>query len=409
MALRRIFLACFFVCVFAASAVAAEVSRVTMVPTSDGFTLWLPDRTPVKDQLAALGLSHGFARTWEGFFGTRPAVPDPLVVPPSKDLRDGLFQALWQHASESLEPADQPAALAAFRFLILDDASGLQEELAPTILRGRIGTLPLTGPLLYIFLKENVRESYFLQQALPPGPDGARLKAALAARGTPWDLFRNRFVAWMYSWAIESRLILPPAGSLPAVWMPEGDLEPGEISLWRFILDDADEGVDVDVAVEPEQGLLVMSYYTDEAGRPVQAGLSELKSGRMAFPRQGRTLWLLLWNTASYRAGAGLALTIWKDFQSAFTVKQASLKGSQCDLLIDEAPGIAEYEIAPCGAKGKSLSAPYTFLSEGDGMHHYHVRFPGSVSNAVSLRLTCRTASGGSLSANVLLTEPSSP
>jgi len=409
MALRRILVACFFVLMSAACTVAADGSRVTVVPTSDGFTLWLPERALTRDQVTALGMSHRFARDWESFFGAKPGLPDPLVVPPSKDLRDSLFQALWQHAADSLEPADRPAAQAAFRFLLLNDATGLHEELAPTILRGRVAALPLAGPLIYIFLKENIQESSFLQQALPPGPDGTRLKAALTARGVPWELFRNRFVSWMYGMAIESRIVSPPAGSLPAVWMPEGDLEPGEVSQWRFVLDDADEGVDVDVAGGPEPGLLAMSYYTDDAGRPVEAGLAELRPGRMVFPRQGRTLWLLLWNTSSHPAGEGLTLTLWKNLMPAFVVKQASLKASQCDLLIDEGPGVAEYEVTPRGAEGQDLLAPFTFPSEGEGLHHYHLRFPGVLPDAAVLGLSCRTSSGGSLSASVLLTESPSP
>ena len=409
MTLRRILVACFFVLVFAACTLAADGSHITEVPTGDGFALWLPERASTRDQVTTLGLSHRFVRTWEGFFGTSPVLPDPIIVTPSKDLRDGLFRALWQHAAVSLEPTDQPAAQAALRFLLLDDASALHEELVRSILHNRVETLPLEGPLIYIFLKENIRKGGFLQQALPPGPDGSHLKAAVAASGVPWELFRNRFVAWMFGMAIEARLLSPPAGSLPAVWMPEGDLEAGEVSQWRFVLDDVDESVDVDVAGAPESGLLAMSYFVNDAGRPVQIGLTELKSGHMVFPRQGRTLWLLLFNTSSQPAGAGLTLTLWKSLQPAFTLKQASLKASQCDLLIAEGPGIAEYEVTPVSAKGQGLLAPLTFSSEGEGLHYYHVRLAGNPLQATALRLSCRTTSGGSLTTSVLLTENSAP
>jgi len=409
MARGRILVACFFVFAVALWAPAADSTRVTVVPTADGFALWLPGNALTQDQVTALGVSHRFVRTWEGFFGSQPALPDPLVIAPSKDLRDSVFRALWDHAAELLEPADRPAAFAAFKSLLLDDSTEVRSDVVRTVQSGRIETLPWNGPLLYLFLKENVSDASFVHDVLPPDPDAARLKAALSTRGLPWELFRNRFVAWIYGRAIESRIIAPPPGNLPAVWMPEGDLAPGDVSMWRFPLEDPEEGVEADVGGEPERGLLVMSYYTDEAGRPVQAGLSELKPGRMVFPRKGRTLWLLLWNTASRQTGAGLTLTLWKSMQPAFTLRQASLKGPLCEILIDEGPGIAEYELEPQGPEGRRLAPPFEFASEGEGRHNYHLRLSAPFPNATSLQVSCRTASGGFFATSLPLTEPPSP
>ena len=387
----------------------AGPERVTILPTAAGFTLWLPGRVSTREQVAVLGVVNRFSRTWGLFFRTPPSMPDPLVVPSGPDLRKGVFSSLWRQAALALDPAEQAGVQEAFRFLVLDDAIPLLDHLARAVGDGRLQQLPLTAPLLYVFLKESVSESGFLPQALPPGPDGGRLAEALASRGISQEHFRNRYASWLLSRAVESRLIKRPQATLPAVWMLDSDLAPGETAGWRFTLEDGESGLDLEAAGSPSPGLLILGIYSDEAGRPVHSSLWEAGEGRAILPRQGSDLWLFLWNTGDQSQGAGLTLTLWKESRPPFAVLQASLSGTSCDVLLGERPGVADYEVTPIGASAQPEPAPLRFRSDGEGLNHYHLRLDSRLPQASALRISCRTTAGGTYATEIPLGESREP
>lgn len=383
--------------------------RVTVLPTAAGVTLWLPGRVSTRDQVTVLGVVHRFDRTWSLFFGARPSLPDILVVRPGPDLRKATFASLWGHSAPALDGGEQAGVQEAFRFLVLDDAAPLLDQLARTVGGGRLQQLPLTAPLLYVFLKESVAEPSFLPRALPPDPDGVRLSEALASYGISQEHFRNRYASWLLSRAVESRLIQRPQASLPAVWMLDSDLAPGETAVWRFSLEDGESGLDLEAAGSPSPGLLLLGIYADEAGRPLASSLWEAGEGRAVLPRQGSDLWLFVWNAGDESQGAGLTLTLWKDPRPPFAVLQASWEGASFDLVLDEQAGVAGYEVAPFGTPAQPGALPLRFPSEGAGLNRYHLRMDIPLPPASQLRISCRTSAGGTYSTDFPLDESRVP
>jgi hypothetical protein len=387
----------------------AQTERVTVVPTAAGFSLWLPGEATLRDQIAVLGVVNRFSKTWANLFGARPVLPDPLVVPAGPDLRKGAFASLWRQASAALEPAEQAGVQEALRYLVLDDPAPVLDPLAEAVQGGRVVQVPLASPLLYVFLRESVREPGFLPQALPPGPEGGRLAEALAAWGVPSESLRSRYAAWLLSKALEFRLIRRSQAQLPAVWVLDSDLAPGETAVWRFGLDEGEAGLDLECVGSASPGLRLLAIFTDEAGRPVHASVWEAGDGPAVLPRKGPDLWFFLWNAGDQDRGAGLTLTLWKEARPPFTALQATWSGATCEVLLDERAGVFDYEVVPVGDALPTDAVRLTFASVGEGLNRYHLRANSGLPSASEVRVSCRTLAGGTYSSVVPVTPPVQP
>lgn len=387
----------------------APTERVTVVPTAAGFSLWLPGEATTRDQIAVLGVVNRFSKTWALLFGGRPALPDPLVVPAGPDLRKGAFASLWRQASAELGPDEQAGVQEALRYLVLDDAAPVLDPLTKAVEGGRIDQIPLVSPLLYVFLRESVREPGFLPQALPPGPEGGRLAEALAAWGVPPESLRNRYAAWLLSKALEFRMIRRAQAQLPAVWVLDSDLAPGETAVWRFGLDDGEAGLDLECVGNPSPGLRLLAIFTDEAGRPAHASVWEAGDGPAVLPRKGPDLWLFLWNAGDQDRGAGLTLTLWKESRPPFAALQATWGGAACEVLLEERAGVFDYEVVPLGDALPHDAPRLTFASAGEGLNRYCLRADAELPGASEVRVSCRTLAGGTYSSVVPVTHPVQP
>ena len=380
---------------------------VAIVPTAHGPTLWLPAQTSQAAQQAAVGEVARYQEAWAGFFGSPPPLPDPLAVSGPGILSEQVFSALWQASASGLSPEERESAASALRAVVLDDPAPLLVPVARALSEGRLDGSLLSGALPYLFLRSEVQTQGFLPKALPPGPGASRLRAALTAQGVSWDQFWNRFTSWVVERGLRYHLLATQTGTLPAVWMLDSDLAPGHFTAWRFQLSEVDEGVDLQVAGGAPSGIRMLSFYTDGAGRVIQSGVCDLKGPRLLFPRNGRTLWLILLNDSSQSEGADLTMTLWKDLAAPFVVRSASLDGKSCDLFVEEKSGVAFYDLTgrSSGSEKFTSLGVAPFPSEGGGSHHYRLPIQGSQPSLAEIRLTCTTLAGGTFTA----TAPLSP
>ena len=394
----------FILAILADLSVWAASTRVVSVPSEPGPTLWLPAGAEQEDQVGAVEEVARFHRSWSLLFGRAPEWSDPVEVPAGGSLEETLFGILWQQAAQSLAPADRAAVLGALRWTVLEDPSEVMNSLGKTAASDRWDASLAGGVPLYVFLMEEAAEPAFLREALPPGPRAQRLKAALSRRGASWDRFWNRYASWLLAHAVEWGLMTPASGTLPAVWMLDAPLAPGEMSGWKFPLADLAAGVKLELSGEAMPGLRLFHISTDDLGRVTSAGLCDLKPGPMTLPRAGKWLWIFLWNTSGSETGTGTALTLWSSYEVPFEVTGSSVKAGVLDLHLREEAGIADFCLwAPPGDSPES-SPMATFPSEGEGEHIYRLQIP--LETGRGLRLTCRTLAGGAYAADLPMEEP---
>ena len=386
--------------VIPALALPGERGTSTLISAS-GTTLVLPPQTRVQGEYLALGEVQRFEDFWELFFGRRLVFPESLVIPPSPNLAEAIFEVLWRQAALTLPPAEQASVRGALRRSLLGDTTALSEELEGLSKNHRLDPSLVEGPLLYSFLQDEVADAEFLAQALPPGPNAARLKQALSERGVSWDAFWHRFAAWTLIQSLELGKIKASPGTLPAVWVLDSDLNPGEFLGWRFPVADPATAVDAQLAGEAQPGVRMICLYTDDSGRVVHSSISSPGGSVMLFPRQGTTFWAFIWNASDQGSGDGLTLTLWNDFDLPFQIKEARKYDVVLDLSLEESAGIADYQIFTRRGAGDAFSHVDTppFVSEGAGLHHYRLSLPPTASGITEFQLTCRTLSGGTFSA----------
>lgn len=382
----------------------AAAGSVVPVSSESGPILWLPPGTDLEDQAGALEETARFMRSWSLLFGRVPELSDPLQVPDGGTLEETLFGILWQQAAGSLAPADRPAVQGALRWSVLEDPAAIMGALSKIAASGRWDASLAEGVPLYAFLMEEATEPAFLREALPPGHKAHRLKAALSRRGASWDRFWNRYASWLLGHAVEWGFVAPASGTLPAVWMLDGPLAPGEMSAWRFPQADYASGVSLEVSGEAVQGLRLFHVSTDDLGRVTGAGLCDLEPGTLSLPRSGKWLWLFLWNTSEIEAGTGAALTLWSSYEAPFDVMGSSLKDGVLDLQLHEEPGIADFRLWTKPNRSPDAAPVAEFPSEGQGEHSYRLLVPYKAGH--DLRLSCRTLAGGAYSADLPAEEP---
>ncbi len=262
-------------------------------------------------------------------------------------------------------------------------------------------------PLVYLFLLDQVEDPAFLSQALPPGPDGAKIRKALQNRGVSWKAFKNRLAAaWVLEKGIETHLLSLSKGNLPAVWVLDSDLGPGAFTGWSFAISDVEEGVGYEVAGDAPDGLRMVSFFTGPEGRVIQAGMASLTDGPMRLPKKGDRLWVFVWNASQQPEGTGLTITLWKLYDLPFEIKKWT-ENRTLDLLLQEGPGIADYSLwGRLHAETPVSPLPLPpFPSKGEGAHRYLLQLPTSLKNVRDLRLFCRMLSGGTYSAPVTSSE----
>jgi hypothetical protein len=377
-----------------------DVGTPVVAPAS-GTTLVLPPQTRVQGVYLARSEVQRFQDFWETFFGRRFTFPDTLVIPPSPNLAEAVFDTLWRQAAINLRPGEESSVRVALRRALLGDPNALVAELESLSRNHRLDLEPYRNPLLYCFLQDEVSDKTFLTRALPPGPNAANLKQALEERGVSWDAFCNRFATWILKQAIELRKIQASPGTLPAVWVLDSDLSPGAFMGWRFPASDPVTAVDAQLAGDAQPGIRMICLYTDNAGRVVHCSVNTPGADVMLFPREGATLWAFIWNASDQDTGNGLTLTFWKDYDLPFQVKEAYKNDATLDLSLVESAGIADYQIFARTRTGGAFSQVDTppFLSEGEGLHHYRLTLPPSLSASSEYQISCRTLAGGTYSA----------
>jgi len=381
----------------------AASTKVVSVSSDPGPTLWLPAGAEQEDQVGAVEEVTRFRRTWSLLFGQEPNLSDPVEVAPSGSIEETLFGTLWQQAAPSVAPDDRPAVLGALRWAVLEDPSGVMNPLAKTAASGRWDASLVGGVPLYVFLMEEVAEPAFLREALPPGSEAERLKAALSRRGSSWGPFWNRYASWLLAHAVEWGLMTPASGTLPAVWMLDTSLAPGEMSGWKFPLADLSAGLNLEFSGEATPGLRLFHVSTDDLGRVTGAGLCDLKPGPMTLPKAGTWLWIFLWNTSGSETGAGTALTLWSSYDAPFQVTESVVRAGVLDLHLREGAGVADYCLWAPPENSQESSPVATFPSEGEGEHIY--RLPIPLKPGSGFRLSCRTLAGGAYSAELPVEE----
>jgi hypothetical protein len=223
------------------------------------------------------------------------------------------------------------------------------------------------------------------------------------------ESLRSRYAAWFLSKAVELRLIRPSKAQLPAVWVLDSDLAPGETAVWRFALDEGEWGLDLKSVGSSSPGLRLLAIFADEAQRPVHASIWEAGDGPALLPRKGPDLWLFIWNAGEQDSGAGLTLTLWEEARPPFTALQATLSGAMCEVLLDERAGVFDYEVVPLGDALPPDAPGLTFASVGEGMNRYHLQADSELPGATELRVSCRTLAGGTYSLVVPVTNPAQP
>lgn len=367
------------------------------VSLPSGAALLLPAQTSVEGEILARTELESFDAAWSLYFGRPAPLPPVLDVPQSPSLAEAIFDALWKSVSPALSDEERPEVMTAFRHLVLRDRSALRPALRAFVGSGRMDESLLRGPLLYVFLQEEVADASFLAQALPPGKDAANLRAALEARGVSWPSFLNRFSSWVVARAIEADLLPTEPATLPAVWILDAPLAPGAFSAWKFPVEDPVSGVDLQSSSQPSPGLRLLSVYTDSDGRVVRQGLAPLTGGPLLLPRQGAALWIVVWNAGGQEAGGGLVLTAWADFAPPFLVRSAALENEAFDLSLAERAGVSNYQLwsrPDAGGAFEPMPIP-PFLSDGAGDHRYRVTLPAALPEGTQVQLSCRTAAGG--------------
>jgi len=391
----------------------AQPAKAPVVVSSgtDGAALWLPAGTNLAGETVAAAIHRRFTACWKGFFGTPATVADPLLVPRTSDLAEGVFGAMWADASAALDESARPAALHALRSLVLGDPTPLVDGLARAAGSPRLGEPMVQDALLYLFLSEAVSDPTLLPEALPPGSGGARLKGALERRGVPYSAFLRRYAAWILSRAMEARLIDTEPGTLPAVWALSENLPPGGWTSSAFDLPDAAAAVDLALAGDG-QDLHVLTFLSDASGRVLWSGVGTLaESGGLPLVPGASRLWVVLWNAGRTDSGAGLALTLWGDPTPPFRIREGSLEEGTLDLLLEERAGILDYSLfngPPAGGSADLLGLP-SFPSRGAGVNRYRVALGPELGGVGALFLQCRTRSGGFYQAPLHLKEPEHP
>ena len=381
----------------------AAERRVVVLTPDQGLTLWLPAGADEDDQAGALEQVARYRRTWSLLVGREAALPDLIEVEAGGSLDDALFGTLWRLTNNTV-PASRRAALwGALRWAVLEDLTPVRSELERLVASGRLDDSFAQGPAMVIFLMEEVSDRSFLRDALPPGPAAANLKAALAARGMTWERLWNRYAAWLLAHAVEWGVTTIAPGTLPAVWMLDRPLAPGEIAGWRIALADPAAGVSVEPSWITGQGMKLLHVFTDDQGRVLEAGLGDLEPAPLSLPRRGAWLWVFLWNTSLADEGQGAALTLWSTFDAPFSVVDASLQSGTLELLLRQNPGIADFRLWALPSGGSEQEPLASFPSEGEGDHHYRV--PVGDPEGRAFRLSCQTFAGGSYSAEVPLGE----
>lgn len=399
--------------VFAALCAASQPAKgpVVVLGGGDGTALWLPGETNVAGEAVASAVHRRFIESWKAFFGARPTVSDPLLIPRSDDLPEGVFEALWADASTALDPEARPAALSALRSAVLGDPTPLVEGLARHASSRRLGDEMVQEALLYLFLAEVAADPALLPQALPPGPGGARLKRALERAGMPYPAFLQRYAAWVFSKTVEARLVDRTPGALPAVWALSEDLPPGGWSSWSFDVPDPASAVDL-AAAGDARGLRLLTFLTDASGRVLQAGVgTPAEEGSLPLVAGAHRLWVVLWNAGRSHAGGGLALTLWADQTPPFRLREGTIGGGALDLVVEERAGILDYALLdrPYSKTPVESSALPPFPSRGAGVNRYRVALLPGFSVSEDLYLQCRTLSGGTYTSPVLLKERPRP
>lgn len=374
---------------------ASESRRVNVVSLGDGSTLWLPASVSPVEIRAASELYLKYESTWKRWFGVKPALPDPIVVEKVEDVRQDLFGVLWRNSSVNLSPYDRSAARQALTYFVMDNPSPFEAALSGVADSGRIGPRELDSVLAYLFLNGAVGESSVLPGMLPPGKNGERLVAKVAEAGVSREALMNRFAAWIFQKAIEGGFISGAPGTLPAAWALDHDLRPGGFNCWSFDPSAAVEGIEVQSALPAPAEFRLFSLFTDERGHVLRAGVGSLSTKPVSIPKGGGTMWLILWNGGREVSGSGLTLTLWKDFTPPFTIKEVSMNGRNCDLLLEEEAGISAYRVSQSSKRhdGDTGCIP-PFPSLGEGLHSYRLRLQPSYS-ALDLNLSCTTSSGG--------------
>lgn len=381
----------------------AAADRVTVVGGDGTPSLWLPEQATSAQQASALDETSRFQRQWTRFFGAAPPLADPVVVPAGGDLGEALFAALWRSASTSLAAPDRPAALGALRWAVLGDSSAVMATLAHAASTAQWGPALAERTPIYSFLADQMADPSFLAEALPPGPGALRLRNALAKRDVAWDVFWNRYMAWLLTRAVAWGMVAPAKGSLPAVWVLDSQLKPGELTGWRFPVKDPAEGVSLELSGDVAPDVRLFHLFTDDLGRVTSSGITGLKPGPLVLPRRGSWLWVFIWNASNSEAAAGAALTLWSSYQAPFVVLDSSRKGTVLDLHLREGEGIGDYRLWSLPQDGPAPQTPGlagAFPSEGEGDHYYRLQLAEAPSG-VHLRLTCRTLAGGSYSTDV--------
>lgn len=410
MSCRRLFALLFLLVAVGAAAQPAK-APVVVSTGADGVTLWLPGETTLAGETIAAAIHRRFTASWKGFFGAPATVADPLVVPRTSDLAEGVFGAMWADASAALDESARPAARSALRTMVLGDPTPLVEGLARAAHASRLGDSTVQDALLYLFLSEAASDPAFLPEALPPGPGGARLRGALERRGMPYSAFLRRYAVWILSRAVEARLIERIPGTLPSVWALSEDLPAGGWTSFTFDLPDAAAAVDL-AAAGDVSGLQLLTFLTDSSGRVLKSGVGiPTEAGSLPLVPGASRLWVVLWNTGGADSGAGLAVTMWADQTPPFRLREGALEEGTLDILLEERAGILDYSLfsRPLAEDPSDFPALPAFPSRGAGVNRYRLALGPELGGAKDLFLQCRTRSGGSYLAPLHLKEPSRP
>ena len=348
------------------------------------------------DSYSAAEMVQSYAGAWQRFFRSPPPLPRDLDLS-GVPSREEAFSRLWGFCEPALLPSERPAALAALRLRVLGDELPTLEGLDRLIRRGRLVQEDLGGALLYRFLDETVTDPAFLPEVLPPAATPMKLHGALKIRGVSQSDFEARFLAWALSSAAGAGLLSGVPLDLPSVWALDGGIHAGGFALTAVPLSLEGSNVGLEIAGDLDPRLRLLTVQSAADGRVVGTALAPLPPVKSVLAGNGDRLWVAVINPGnSLAALGGLALTFWKSWNPAVEVRESRLERDACDLLLDEAEGMANYRLwsAPSG-EDASRSLSEEFPSEGPGLHRYRVLLTGDIpSSEASLRLVGRALTG---------------
>jgi hypothetical protein len=394
---------CAIILVLAGAAVpaAAALRPVVIVPVQGSRQIWLSAPGSISQTHAARNEYRLFIQTWRRFFGHPPDLPSIINVP----AEDGegqpgapLFHALWNASSPSLPAGEHRAAEEAFRVLVLGETGPRTEALRHTLAQGRL--LPAAGAemLWYLFLNQEAADSSVLPRLLPPGRRGGKLMNAVRSDEGK-RLLQNRMAVWVLQHAAAAHL-LPKTDETdaPAVWVVARDLTPGSFTLCKIKIPSWAGSLRGEAAGDLQGSKLrLLSLFTDAEGNALLSGVGTLTRPNLLFPAASATLWLVLWNPPGAKeSGYGLSLTFWSEASPPFTVLKSSGGPESRSVLIQEAPGMAGFDLWGRGSKDRHfrrLPLP-SIPDRGPGTHLYHFMF-ASKDGALELKLRGMTWSGG--------------